>query len=219
MQVGRNSLFALALAASAGAPYLLSMTPRDAAPSGETAALGAAEADLAPPPALGPALPIGPQINDLGEVFRFDVTPEWVIARWPRVFTNTPEAELRGYRVALVSGTSEDDLAGALTYYFDEQRRLRRIKFLGGTGDTRPLVRLLTARHGFLPARSDDPGLQLYQVRYDGRVRSELKLRPTSVVVAGQPHSRYQVELWFERPNEFRMLQQDERTITRRFGP
>jgi len=215
MQFGRNSLFALALAASAGAPYLLS--DKDEAASSATAALGA-DGDLTPPPALGPAPPLGLQVANLSEVFRFDVSPDWVMARWPRVFTSTPEADLRGYRVALVSGTAEHDLAGALTYYFDDQQRLQRIRFLGGTGDPRQLARLMSG-NGFLPVRSSDPGLQLYQVRHDGRVRSELKLRPTPVVVAGQPHSRFQVELWFERPNEFRMFQPEQRTITRRFSP
>ena len=50
------------------------------------------------------------------------------------------ELDLQGYRVAYVSGTAETDIAGSLSYYFDNTHRLRRIAFNGTTGDARRLV-------------------------------------------------------------------------------
>jgi len=49
------------------------------------------------------------------EVFRFDVTKEWVYGRWPRKSTALAHADLFGVRVPLVTGTNIDDVAGALT--------------------------------------------------------------------------------------------------------
>jgi hypothetical protein len=76
------------------------------------------------------------------EAFRFDLHPQWVASRWPRVSTVLGEPKQLGMRVALVSGTRPDDVAGSLTYYFDEHHQLQRITFTGFTSDPR---RLLTA--------------------------------------------------------------------------
>ena len=67
-------------------------------------------------------------------------TSAWVLARWPRVSTRLANLDLQGYRVPLVSGTADGDLAGSLTYYFNSQQRVQRITFIGSTGDARPLV-------------------------------------------------------------------------------
>jgi hypothetical protein len=151
-----------------------------------------------PPGARGPAQPLhrieGPPVTDLGEVIRFDATPNWVISRWSRVSTAAAGPDLQGYRVALVTGTREDDIAGALTYYFNRQQRVQRITFQGTTGDARRLVGLVMSRYGFEPQQSD-PSVYLYQVRWNGRPLSELQVRPARVVTAGAAHSRYDVAL------------------------
>jgi len=56
-----------------------------------------------------------------------------VISRWPRVSAGLAELQLQGYRVPLVSGTTANDLAGALTYYFNSRQQVQRITFQGTT--------------------------------------------------------------------------------------
>ncbi len=84
-------------------------------------------------PASGPAVTIE-------QAFRFDLTPQWVSSHWPRVSTVLGEPEQLGMRVALVSGTQPDDVAGSLTYYFDAHHQLQRITFDGLTRDPRRIL-------------------------------------------------------------------------------
>jgi hypothetical protein len=221
MEIGKKHLFALAFAAATGTPYLVSMTTKGTGggPATDVATVGSvAEADRA----LADGSPIaleGAPVKHLGEVFRFDIDPRWIMGRWARVATVTPEADLRGYRVPLVTGTAEHDLAGSLTYYFDPQQRVRRIVFIGTTGDARPLAAFVVRRHHFQRKIAPDPGLHLYQVVRDGKAQSELRIRPTPVVQAFEPHARYSVELWLERPSDFRMFSQAKTPSTTRLGP
>jgi hypothetical protein len=138
--------------------------------------------------------------HDLGEVLQFNGTPSWVMARWPRVTASLAELNLQGYRVPLVTGTAEDDLAGSLTYYFDKDQHVAHINFHGTTGDPRKLVSLVVSRYSFVRQPSDDPSLSLYQVKWNGKPLSELRIRPAHVVRADQPHSRYEVDLAMKRP-------------------
>ena len=68
----------------------------------------------------------GSQLRHFSDLFRFDITPEWVVQNWPRVSSQLAEFSFSGLRVPVVSGTSIHDLAGSLTYYFDSQQRLQR---------------------------------------------------------------------------------------------
>lgn len=75
------------------------------------------------------------------QVFRFDLTPQWVASRWPRVSTVAgSDPDQLGMRVVLVSGTRPDDIAGSLTYFFDQHHQLQRITFSGLTRDPRRLL-------------------------------------------------------------------------------
>jgi hypothetical protein len=144
--------------------------------------------------------PSGLTLHELGlasldEVFRFDVTTGWIMQKWPRVNTAIGDQELRGFRVPLITGAGEQDLAGALTYYFNKQHSCQRIAFSGTVGDPRPLVQHLTEKYGFEPIQSDIPGEHAYHIRWNGRARSELRLRPAEIVRANSPHLRYHVEL------------------------
>jgi hypothetical protein len=139
------------------------------------------------------------QSSDLGQIVNFDVNPAWVLSNWPRVSAGLAELDLQGYRVPLVSGTQEDDLAGSLTYYFDREQRVARITFTGSTGDPRKLIALLTSRFGFMRETSDDPSVIVYDVKWNNKPRSELKVRPVRIVRAEDPHGRYDVELSIKR--------------------
>jgi len=82
------------------------------------------------------------------EAFRFDVRPDWVASRWPQVTTVAGGPQQLGMRVALVSGTRPDDVAGSLTYYFDEHHQLQRLTFAGQTADARRLLAATVTPNG-----------------------------------------------------------------------
>jgi hypothetical protein len=135
------------------------------------------------------------------QAFRWETTPAWVMSTWPRVTTHLAELDLQGYRMSLVTGTTETDVAGSLTYYFDPQQRLSRIIFNGTTGDARRLVTLMNQQHRFQRHLApDDPGLYLYQVEQDQRALSEMKIRAAGIVKAGNPYGRFEVSIDMRRP-------------------
>lgn len=142
----------------------------------------------------------GAPVADLAEVLRFDVTPGWIMNRWPRVSTGGAHLQLQGYRVPLVTGTEETDIAGSLTYYFNAQQRVQRITFSGTTGDGKKLVGLLTTRYGFIRRPTNDPGLFIYEFAHaDGRTKSLLKITSAQTIKASDPHRRFKVQLLLEK--------------------
>jgi len=140
--------------------------------------------------------------RDLGEVLRLDIAPQWVMAHWPRVSTGLSQLELLGYRVPLVSGTAEDDLAGSLTYYFTPQQYVQRLTFYGTTGNPQKLVAFLTAQYGFTRHILNDPTLWLYEVPDpDGNAaKSVLRIQSAEIIRADESYRRFQVSLSIERP-------------------
>ncbi|MBI84586.1 MAG: hypothetical protein CMJ81_15440 [Planctomycetaceae bacterium] len=140
----------------------------------------------------------GQPVTELGEIFRFNVTPEWVMYRWPRVTTQLADLELNGLRVPLVTGTNKYDLAGSLTYYFDKKQQLQRISFRGFTDDESKLVELVTKHCGLRPVSTLARGL--YLVKWNGKPRSALRICTASIVRADSPYTRLDVELELNRP-------------------
>lgn len=136
----------------------------------------------------------------LEQALRWEVKPAWVLSTWSRVTTALPELDLQGYRVAYVSGTAETDIAGSLSYYFDNTHHLRRIEFHGTSGDARRLVQFLITQHHFQRRLSDDPSTYLYQVP-DGRTAlSEMRIKTAPVVSSESPLSRFAVTLEMRKP-------------------
>jgi hypothetical protein len=164
--------------------------------------------DLNPPP-RGPGheiFPIstpleGTRSVSLEEVFRFDVTREWVYERWARKSTALAELGSYGIRVPLVTGTQIHDLAGSLTYFFDSAGKVQRISFKGNTGDTTRIVMLAVQRHGMQQQNSQFVGEQVFEVRRGDDVFSELRTRPSSVLWSSSPHESFAVELDLQGPN------------------
>jgi hypothetical protein len=208
-------LAGLVLAAAAFGPYLLSKAPEyfrasgNAAPESTPGEAGAAQSnEPADPPAeqqgaaTGKLPPVeGPEVRSLAEVFRFDVSPSWVLARWPQVPTGLAQLQYQGYRVPLVTGTAPDDLAGSLTYYFNAHQQVERIVFRGTTGDARKLVALLMQRYRFVRRLTNDPGIFLYEsVQPDRKTKSVLLVRSADIVRADDPNHRFQVDLTLQRP-------------------
>lgn len=143
----------------------------------------------------------GASVHELTEVLRFDISPAWVVRQWPRVSSGLAQLQLQGYRVPLVTGTDQDDLAGSLTYYFNPRQQVQRLTFHGTTGDTRSLVALFTARFGFRRRLTNEPGVFLYEtLGSNGKPISFLWIRPAPVVKATEPLERYEVAILMERP-------------------
>lgn len=153
---------------------------------------------LPPQPEQAPQL-VGAPVNDLREVMRFDITPDWVIGRFARVSTVLSDLQLEGLRVPIVTGTRADDLAGTLTYYFDRADRLQRINIHGFTGDPHRLVALLTGSYGLSHTPSLEAGV--YTKRWNGVPVHFLRLTHAPVVYADAVHQKYTVFLELNQPN------------------
>jgi hypothetical protein len=159
----------------------------------------------APVPDKGAAVPPTPAdrsdrpaFQDLAEVLRFDVTAAWILGRWPWVSAGLAQLDLQGYRVPVLTGAGEDDVAGALTYYFNARQQVQRITFYGTTGDPDKLIRLLAARFHFGRHLTNNPGLFRYEVAEPkGPAQSYLEIR---LVRPSEPAQRFDVSLVIERP-------------------
>ena len=140
-------------------------------------------------------------VSAIEDTLRFDVTPAWILQQWPRVSAGLGDLQLQGYRVPLVSGTAEDDLAGALTYYFNPQQQVERITFSGTTGDPRRLIGCVATRFGLVRRPTNDPGIILYEaLGPDRQPQSTLCIRPVPVVKASDALARFNVVLTLQRP-------------------
>ncbi|MBL9124539.1 MAG: hypothetical protein JNG90_12970 [Planctomycetaceae bacterium] len=141
----------------------------------------------------------GTQATSPAEVFRFDITPDWVLRRWPRVSTRTSDPGWLGYRVPLYTGTTEHSIAGSLTYYFDPKQQLQRITFVGTTGDPRALTDFLASQH-YAAEATKEPGLQLYRFKQWDKTVGECLIYPARVVSASAPRAKFEVNLDMRRP-------------------
>ncbi len=226
--LGRKTIFAGMLGTAVGAPYLV--TNADNASEAASNMWGQMFQQSAPVAAANPysaeaataqTEPLDPRIaprsemplegletHDLSDVLRFDVSPAWVYRRWARKSTALSELDLYGVRVPLVTGTGVDDLAGSLTYYFGSSGGVERLSFRGRTGDARKLIALVVSRFGLRRQQPEMPGELLYEVRWNGKAMSRLRVTPASVIWASSPHATYAVELDLNRPGAGRYLQE-----------
>ena len=147
---------------------------------------------------MAPTL-VGTRINDLREVMRFDISPEWVIQRFARVSTVLADLQLEGLRVPIVTGTRVDDMAGTLTYYFDGAGRLQRVTMHGFTGDPARLVGAMTQHYGLTREPSLEAGV--FTKRWNGKPVHFLRLTHAPVVHADAVHQKYTVFLELNQPN------------------
>jgi len=138
--------------------------------------------------------------HPLEEVLQFNVTTTWIQSEWPRVSADLAELDMHGYRVPLVSGTTDNDVAGSLTYYFNAKQEVARITFFGTTGDPRRLIALLESKFKFQHMQTKEPNLYLYQVTSWGKPTSEMRIRPAKILRSAAPHSRYEIAMVIERP-------------------
>lgn len=141
----------------------------------------------------------------LAELLRMDVTKDWVYSRWARKSTGLAEPGLFGVRVPVVTGTAVTDLAGSLSYYFNAQGQVDKLRFHGRTGDTTQLVAIAQQHYGMQPIAGLS-GEQLFQTHAESRVLCELRTRPGAVLWATSPHDSFVVDLELNRPGSGRFV-------------
>jgi hypothetical protein len=148
----RRVLFVGVLVAAVGVPYLLfDKRLRETARGQWQRLTGLVSAPAAAGPPASPNVTLASAAlpsASIEEAFRFEVRPDWVMSRWPQVTTVAGGPNQLGMRVALVSGTRPDDVAGSLTYYFDEHHQLQRLTFTGQTADARRLLAATVTPYG-----------------------------------------------------------------------
>ena len=138
----------------------------------------------------------------MSDALRFDITPDGILRYWPRVSTGLGQIQLHGYRVPLVTGTAEDDMAGSATYYFNPQQQLQRITFYGTTGNPQRLLATLASRYGFARHVLNSPSMYVYEVADPSGLppQSTCRIEQADVVKAAEPLTRYKISLTIERP-------------------
>jgi hypothetical protein len=141
----------------------------------------------------------------LEEAFRFDVTPLAVTSRWPRVSTVLGEPDRLGMRVAFTSGTRPDDVAGSLTYYFDDHHQLQRITFYGLTGNEQRLLAYLVNAYRLKTAPTT--GVARYCAGPLDKPTSLVTVRHLPVVQADATYARVEVAVDLTRGDAGRISQ------------
>ncbi len=142
---------------------------------------------------------VGGPIYDLREVLRFDISPEWVMARFSRVTTVLADTELEGLRVPLVTGIGPTDLAGSITYYFDASGKLQRVMLHAFTGDASRVVATMTQFYGLQAEPSLDAGV--YTRRWNATPVHFLRLTRAPIVYSDALHHKLTVYLELNQPD------------------
>lgn len=208
MDALKPSRLAMLVATTAGVPYLFSQNAdpsaanRPTAPMADVATIDPTSSGFSGT-SLFPAsqLPIeGVGIQHVSQALRFDVSLPWVLSTWPRVTTGLADPVLAGYRVPLVTGTRPEDVAGALTYYFNKNQQVERILFHGSTGDPAELITFLGQAYGFQRVTVNDPGLHLYQRKEGSVVKGEMRIKALGIMRQDNPLNRWDVSLVMDRP-------------------
>jgi hypothetical protein len=195
----RNLLLPAALATAVGIPLIaFSPNPPSANVNHSIASLGVENALSDPNDPLGNGEMLFVPVGNLREIIRFDVYPNWVKSRWPRVSTAPSADGLQGMRVALVTGSNAWDISGALTYYFDQNQRVQRVSILGETGDAGQLVRFLTDNYQFKIHQTQAAGL--FTAGSRRRIHGVLKLENPIVINAADPLHQVRVIFELNRP-------------------
>ena len=162
---------------------------------------GASESGLGPMDI--PVPQVARQILPYEQFLRFDVTPQWVMQQFARV-TILPFHGGQGMRVALITGTRENDLTGSLTYYFDEKEMVQRITISGATGGPGELVAFVTNHYELAPVAKN-----VYVRQHNGVVLAGLLVEPSRVIENGKPAGGCQVTLEINRPRNYAHVSQD----------
>lgn len=215
----------LLLAGAAGGPYVLfeteaGKTARQGAASlagvstsaeaGKLTGIGGVTTDVGPSgfwnangfdpeiSTMDPALMEQAPLHALRDVLRFDVSPNWVTQNFARVSTVLADTRLDGLRVPLITGTNHTDIAGTLTYYFDQYKRVQRVTVHGVTGDPSRFVAEL--QHAYQLQQHPSLGGNLYMLKWNGRPTSVVYAALAPVITVDAPYARYNVLIELNQP-------------------
>jgi len=142
---------------------------------------------------------VGRPVEDLREVLRFDITPQWVTDRFSRVTTVLADLQLDGLRVPLVTGTGPDDLAGSISYYFDQSGHLQRVMLHGFTGDPTAIVGTMTQFYGLTNQPTIEAGV--YTKSWNTMPVHLLRITRAPIVYSDALHHRFTVFLELNQPD------------------
>jgi hypothetical protein len=92
------------------------------------------------------------------------------------------------------------DLAGSLTYFFDQAGAVQRIEFRGTTADTSQLLAILSNQYGLRPSHISPPGEQRLELSNDRGLESYVQTTPAGVLWGNQPHESFRVNMVLNRP-------------------
>jgi hypothetical protein len=121
-------------------------------------------------------------------------------------------------RVALASGTRSDDVAGSLTYYFDDHHQLQRITFYGVTGDEQRLLGFLVNAYKLKTAPTT--GVARYIAGPLDKPTSSVTVRHLPVVRADATYARVEVAVDLQRGDVSRASQpQDSPPLPQTYRP
>jgi hypothetical protein len=144
----------------------------------------------------------GGVIGRLEDVINMNITPKWITQRWARVSTNIQSGQWQGYRVPIVTGEKTDDLAGALTYYFDNQQQLQRIAFRGTTGESQKIITLLQQQFHLTKRPTSLIGLYIKsQNRRPVSVLMITRSPPAATQNNAARYSQYTIQFELNRPS------------------
>ena len=158
-----------------------------------------------PPEASQGALTTGPEVQDIQSAIRFSATPDWVMQNWSRISIIEVDG-MRGMRVPFVSGLQLHDVAGSLTYCFDDSNQLQRISFRGVTGDPRKMQQIATTGYDL---KNEGAQGGLYVARWNGKPTSFMLVEAAPVIRADSPNSRYRVRMELNRPRSYLTVSQE----------
>lgn len=149
--------------------------------------------------------------SDIGQILSFDTTPKDIANRWALVSFHVKNNGLHSYRVPVVTGEKQDDLAGAITYLFDEHEKLQRIEFLGYTEDASTLITVMKQKF-HMTQRPSRPGALFVKSRHKLPISALRIVRP-EVINASSESSGLEVRFELNRAHlgttlsdEFRQL-------------
>ncbi len=144
------------------------------------------------------------KVTPMEDILRFDRSPGWIVGHWNRVDTVSSKTPWLGYRVMVLTGNNNDDLAGVLTWYFDH-REMKRIEFSGQTGDIRKILAYLSRRFGMVLNSESTASHYIYessllsQGNWDGK-KSRINIYPAKTFLANRQKEYFDLDFTLERP-------------------
>ncbi|TWU33781.1 DUF6690 family protein [Novipirellula artificiosorum] len=142
---------------------------------------------------------VGSTVQDIREVLRFDISPDWVLQRFSRVSTVLADLHMEGLRVPIVTGTRADDLAGTLTYYFDPNGKVQRVSIHGFTGDPNRIAGIMIGYYGLKREPSLEAGV--FTRRWNGTPVQFMRLTHAPVVYSDAVHQKFTVFVELNEPS------------------